>query len=69
MVGAVRIELLGGLRVSRHGAALAGHLPRKATALVAYLAVTGRPQPRGRLATLLRHGAAPAAARVSRQGA
>ena len=50
---AIQIELLGGLRITRDGRPVAGYLSRKVPALLAYLAVTGTPQPRDRLATLL----------------
>lgn len=49
----VRLELLGDVRVSRDGIMLTATLPRKGLALLAYLALTGRPQPRERLAALL----------------
>lgn len=49
----VRIELLGGLRVSRGGLPLTGFATRKVPVLLAYLASTGTPQPREQLATLL----------------
>ena len=49
----LRLELLGGLRLSRGGAPLAGFAYAKGRALLAYLALTGRPHPREALAALL----------------
>ena len=63
--GVVRLELLGDVRVSRDGVALTATLPRKGLALLAYLALTGRPQPRERLAALLWGETPDAAARSS----
>ena len=55
MEEALRLRLLGGLRVTRGGgeAPVAGFVSRKAQALLGYLAVTGRPHSREALATLL----------------
>src|ERR687885_280619 len=53
MDAGLRLELLGGLRVSQGGAPVAGFVSHKARALLVYLAVTGRPQPREALAGLL----------------
>ena len=61
----LRLELLGGVRVSRAGAPLAGLRSRKAAALLAYLAVTGRPQRREALAGLLWDGWPAAAAQAN----
>jgi predicted ATPase/DNA-binding SARP family transcriptional activator len=49
----LRLELLGGLRVSRGGVPLAGLRSRRAAALLVYLAVTGRAHRREALAGLL----------------
>jgi DNA-binding SARP family transcriptional activator len=49
----LRLALLGGLHISLGEAALAGFVSRKAQALLAYLAVTGRPHHRAALAGLL----------------
>ncbi|MDP9372641.1 MAG: SARP family transcriptional regulator, partial [Chloroflexota bacterium] len=49
----LRLELLGGLRVSRVGRPVPGFVSAKAPALLAYLAVTGRPHSREALAGLL----------------
>ena len=49
----VRIELLGGLQVSRDARPLSGFLSAKAPAMLAYLALAGRPVARETLATLL----------------
>ncbi len=46
------LTLLGGLHIERDGAAVEGLLTSKAAALLAYLVVTGRPQPRSVLAGL-----------------
>src|SRR5262245_6005151 len=51
--GGLRLELLGGLRVGRAGAPLAGLRSRRAPALLVYLAVTGRAHRREALAGLL----------------
>jgi hypothetical protein len=53
MDAGLRLELLGGLRVSRGDAPVSGFVSHKARALLVYLAVTGRPQPREALAGLL----------------
>jgi DNA-binding SARP family transcriptional activator len=53
MAESLRIELLGGLRVSLDGRPLPGFLYAKSQALLGYLAVTGRPHSREALATLL----------------
>ena len=49
----LELRLLGGLAASRGGRPLTGFRSRKAAALLAYLAVTGRPQARAHLAALL----------------
>ena len=49
----LRLELLGGLRVSRAGRPVPGFVSAKAPALLAYLAVTARPHSREALAGLL----------------
>ncbi|MCB0042471.1 MAG: hypothetical protein KDE23_22450, partial [Caldilinea sp.] len=49
----LEIRLLGGLQVGSDGAALTGFISSKAPALLAYLAVTGRPHQREALAGLL----------------
>jgi DNA-binding SARP family transcriptional activator len=61
----LRLELLGGLRASRGGVPLADLRSRKAQALLAYLAVTGRPHPREALAGLLWGSSPEAFARTS----
>src|SRR5438093_7484186 len=61
----LRLEVLGGLRASLGGRPLTGFYSRKAQALLVYLAVTGRPQPRGALAGLLWGGLPEAFARAS----
>jgi DNA-binding SARP family transcriptional activator len=48
----LEIELLGGLTIRRGGAPVTGFASRKAGALLAYLACTGRPHPREVLATM-----------------
>ena len=53
MEAGLRLELLGGLRVSEGDAPVSGFVSLKARALLIYLAVTGRPQPREALAGLL----------------
>ncbi len=53
MAGQVRLELLGGLRVTRDGVPVRGFVSGKAAALLAYLAVTGRAHTREALAGLL----------------
>src|SRR5919108_1547680 len=67
MEEALRLRLLGGLRVTRGGgeAPVAGFVSRKAQALLGYLAVTGRPHSREALATLLWGDTSEAAARTS----
>ena len=47
------LALFGGLRIRRGGVPLTGFHSRKVPALLAYLAVTGQPQPRAALADLL----------------
>src|SRR5262249_13664013 len=49
----LELVLLGGLEVRRGGRPLVGFRSRKAAALLAYLAVSGRPRPRSHLAGLL----------------
>ena len=49
----LQLELLGGLRITQRGAALTTFVSGKAPALLAYLAVTGRPHFRAALAGLL----------------
>jgi predicted ATPase/DNA-binding SARP family transcriptional activator len=49
----LRLELLGGLRLTRDGAPMTGLAYAKSRALLAYLAVTGQPHSREALATLL----------------
>src|SRR5437762_13849041 len=61
----LRLEVLGGLRASLGGRPLTGFYSRKAQALLVYLAVTGRPQPREALAGLLWGGLPEAFARAS----
>ena len=46
----LQLELLGGLRITQHGAALTTFVSGKAPALLGYLAVTGRPHFRAALA-------------------
>jgi non-specific serine/threonine protein kinase len=53
MAEVLDLALFGGLRIRRGGAPLTGFHSRKVSALLAYLAVTGRPQPREVLASLL----------------
>lgn len=53
MAEELRLELLGGVRLTRDGAALSAFVSSKAPALLCYLAVTGRPQFRTTLAGLL----------------
>lgn len=48
----LRLTLLGGLHIELGGAGVEGLLTNKAAALLAYLAVTGRPQTRSTLAGL-----------------
>jgi DNA-binding SARP family transcriptional activator len=62
---ALRLEVLGGLRASLGGQPLTGFRTRKTQALLVYLAVTGRPQPREALAGLLWGGVPDAFARTS----
>jgi predicted ATPase/DNA-binding SARP family transcriptional activator len=59
------LEVLGGLRASLGGQPLTGFRTRKAQALLVYLAVTGRPQPREALAGLLWGGVPDSFARTS----
>ena len=49
----LQLELLGGLHITQHGAALTTFVSGKAPALLGYLAVTGRPHFRAALAGLL----------------
>src|SRR5262245_1801052 len=49
----LRLEALGGLRLTRDGTALAGPTYAKSRALLAYLAITRRPHTREALASLL----------------
>jgi predicted ATPase/DNA-binding SARP family transcriptional activator len=49
----LRLELLGGVHITRGGAVITDFRSRKTQALLAYLAVTGRPHPREALAGLL----------------
>ncbi len=49
----LHLELLGGLRAARGGIPLGGFASQKARALLAYLAITGRPHARAALAGLL----------------
>src|SRR5687767_13764671 len=51
--GRLRLEVLGGLRLTRDGAPLPGLAYAKGRALLTYLAVTGRPHSREALAALL----------------
>jgi DNA-binding SARP family transcriptional activator len=53
MAGSLRLELLGGLRVTVDGAPLTGFVSTKVQALFCYLAVSGRPHFRPVLAALL----------------
>ena len=53
MAGELRLALLGGVRLTNAGVPVAGLVSRKAQALLVYLAITGRPQPRDVLAGLL----------------
>ncbi|HZD25452.1 MAG TPA: BTAD domain-containing putative transcriptional regulator, partial [Alphaproteobacteria bacterium] len=48
----LRIKLLGGLGISRGGTPLSGFVSSKATALLAYLAISAEPHPREALAGL-----------------
>ncbi|MFQ6059295.1 MAG: tetratricopeptide repeat protein [Anaerolineae bacterium] len=52
MADTLRLALLGGLEITRDGAALHGFESRKARALLCYLAVEGRPRSRDMLAGL-----------------
>jgi DNA-binding SARP family transcriptional activator len=61
----LQFELLGGVRISRHGAPLTGFASRKVQALLCYLAVTGRPHHREALAGLLWGEVPEAAAQTS----
>jgi DNA-binding SARP family transcriptional activator len=61
----LRLEVLGGLRASLGEHPLTGLRTRKAGALLVYLTVTGRPQPREALAGLLCGGVPDAFARGS----
>ena len=54
MMANLEIRLLGGLQVRQHGAVVTGFMSSKVPALLAYLAVTGRPHQRDALAGLLR---------------
>src|SRR5690348_9127727 len=49
----LRLAFLGGLSVTRGEDPIRGFVSRKTEALLCYLAVTGRPQRRATLATLL----------------
>jgi len=49
----LRLDLFGGVAITRDAAPLPGALSAKAQALLCYLAITGRPQSRGALAALL----------------
>lgn len=53
MSGELRLTLLGGMEMTRDGQPVTGFISSKVQALVCYLAVTGRPQPRPALASLL----------------
>jgi predicted ATPase/DNA-binding SARP family transcriptional activator len=53
MIQELRIELFGGLQISKGGVPVAGYISAKAPALLCYLAVTGRPHSRPALAGLL----------------
>jgi DNA-binding SARP family transcriptional activator len=53
MTAELQLELLGGLRITQHSAALTTFASSKAPALLCYLAVTGRPHFRAALARLL----------------
>ena len=50
MTAELQLELLGGLRITQHSAALTTFASSKAPALLCYLAVTGRPHFRAALA-------------------
>jgi DNA-binding SARP family transcriptional activator len=49
----LRIEVLGGLRITQGGTPVTGFVSSKAPALLAYLAVTARPHVRAALADVL----------------
>lgn len=53
MAANLEIRLLGGLQIEQQGLAVAGFMSSKVPALLAYLAVTGRPHQRDALAGLL----------------
>ncbi len=53
MAADLELILLGGLQIRQNGAPVAGFMSSKVPALLAYLAVTGRPHQREALAGLL----------------